>query len=115
MYNSLIKQGTGEKLDVMDDIYNEMWSCVMEKKLPIFAPYIMELIEETWQSVRGALLMHSIPLTLTTHEVKSHRIETHSILVEDAPPVVEKQPSWVSKLARHMQQIFCLPAAINKR
>ncbi|KAK1609042.1 hypothetical protein QYE76_032715 [Lolium multiflorum] len=38
MANSHAKQGTGERLDVMDYIYNEMWSCVMEKKLPIFAP-----------------------------------------------------------------------------
>ncbi|KAK1651998.1 hypothetical protein QYE76_069803 [Lolium multiflorum] len=38
MANSFAKKGTGEKLDVMDYIYNEMWSCVMEKKLPLFAP-----------------------------------------------------------------------------
>ncbi|KAK1614654.1 hypothetical protein QYE76_020171 [Lolium multiflorum] len=37
MANSFAKKGTGEKLDVMDYIYNEMWSCVMEKKLPSFA------------------------------------------------------------------------------
>jgi hypothetical protein len=30
MANSFAKQGTGEKLDVMDHIYYEMWSCVME-------------------------------------------------------------------------------------
>src|SRR5215208_1476091 len=32
MANSFAKRGTGEKLDVMDYIYNEMWSSVMEKK-----------------------------------------------------------------------------------
>ncbi|KAK1649515.1 hypothetical protein QYE76_067320 [Lolium multiflorum] len=50
MANSHAKQGTGEKLDVMDYIYNEMWTCVMEKKLPLFAPFIMKLIEDTWMS-----------------------------------------------------------------
>jgi hypothetical protein len=78
MYNSLTKQGTGEKLDVMDYIYNEMWSCVMEKKLPTFAPYIMRLIEDTWTNTRGTLLMHTFPLRLTTHELKKLCIKTHS-------------------------------------
>jgi hypothetical protein len=113
LYNSLVKKGTGEKLDVMDYIYNEMWSCVMEKKLPIYVSYIMKLIEDTWRTTREAPLIHFIPLTITAHEVKCLRIKTHNAQIEDAPPVVEKQPSWVSKLAHRMQQLFCLTAAIN--
>ncbi|KAK1642218.1 hypothetical protein QYE76_060023 [Lolium multiflorum] len=72
--NSHAKQGTGERLDVMNDIYNEMWSCVMEKKLPIFAPYIMKLLQDSWISTRQAPLIHSIALNITAHEVKSLRL-----------------------------------------
>ena len=39
MYNSFIMQGKGMKLDVMDYIYNELWTFVMEKKLPPYAPF----------------------------------------------------------------------------
>ena len=106
MYNSFIKQGKGEKLDVMDYIYNEMWSFVMEKKLPPFAPFLMKLIEDTWLYVRGVPLEHPIPITV--HEVKKLRIKTHAEPREDQPIVEETTPSWVKKLARRMRQSFCL-------
>jgi hypothetical protein len=113
--NSHANQGTCERLDVVDYIYNEMWSCVMEKKLPIFAPYIMKLIEDSWISTHQAPLIHSISLNITAHEVKTLRTKHHNTPLEDVPPVHEKQPSWVSKLARHMKQIFCLTSAVNQR
>ncbi|KAK1698820.1 hypothetical protein QYE76_015517, partial [Lolium multiflorum] len=115
MANSFAKKGTGEKLDVMDYIYHEMWSCVMEKKLPAFAPYIMKLIEDTWMETCQARLVQSIPLTLTSHEVKSLRAKRHNSPLEDVNPMDEKPPSWASKLARRMRQIFCLTSAVNHR
>ncbi|KAK1650815.1 hypothetical protein QYE76_068620 [Lolium multiflorum] len=115
MANSFAKKGTGEKLDVMDYIYNEMWSCVMEKKLPSYAPYIMKLIEDTWIDSCQTSLIHSIPLNITMHEVKVLRTKRHNSPIEDVPPMDEKPPSWASKLARRMRQIFCLTAAVNHR
>ncbi|KAK1667120.1 hypothetical protein QYE76_055279 [Lolium multiflorum] len=115
MANSFAKKGTGEKLDVMDYIYHEMWSCVMEKKLPAYAPYIMKLIEDTWMETCQARLVQSIPLTLTSHEVKSLRAKRHNSPLEDVNPMNEKPPSWASKLARRMRQIFCLTSAVNHR
>ncbi|KAK1602558.1 hypothetical protein QYE76_037407 [Lolium multiflorum] len=115
MANSFAKKGTGEKLDVMDYIYNEMWSCVMEKKLPAYAPYIMKLIEDTWIDSCQTSLIHSIPLNITMHEVKVLRTKRHNSPIEDVPPMDEKPPSWASKLARRMRQIFCLTAAVNHR
>ncbi|KAK1628842.1 hypothetical protein QYE76_003157 [Lolium multiflorum] len=115
MANSFAKMGTGEKLDVMDYIYNEMWSCVMEKKLPSFAPYIMKLIEDTWVDSCQTSLIHSIPLNITMHDVKVLRTKRHNSPIEDVPPMDEKPPSWASKLARRMRQIFCLTAAVNHR
>ncbi|KAK1681786.1 hypothetical protein QYE76_042634 [Lolium multiflorum] len=115
MANSFAKKGTGEKLDVMDYIYNEMWSCVMEKKLPSYAPYIMKLIEDTWIDSCKTSLIHSIPLNITMHEVKVLRTKRHNSPIEDVPPMDEKPPSWASKLARRMRQIFCLTAAVNHR
>ncbi|KAK1661718.1 hypothetical protein QYE76_049877, partial [Lolium multiflorum] len=103
------------KLDVMDYIYHEMWSCVMEKKLPAYAPYIMKLIEDTWMETCQARLVQSIPLTLTSHEVKSLRAKRHNSPLEDVNPMDEKPPSWASKLARRMRQIFCLTSAVNHR
>jgi hypothetical protein len=111
MYNSLLKQGTGGKLDVMDYFYHEMWSCVMEMKLPAFVPFIMKLIEDSWLALRCTPLMHFVPLNLSTHEVKKLRIKTHSVPVEVAPSVHDQD----SKLACRLQQVFCLNAAINKR
>ncbi|KAK1664164.1 hypothetical protein QYE76_052323 [Lolium multiflorum] len=115
MANSFAKKGTGEKLDVMDYIYNEMWSCVMEKKLPSFAPYIMKLIEDTWIDSCQTSLIHSIPLNITMHDVKVLRTKRHNSPIEDVPPTDEKPPSWASKLARRMRHIFCLTAAVNHR
>ncbi|KAK1605514.1 hypothetical protein QYE76_029187 [Lolium multiflorum] len=115
MANSFAKRGTGEKIDVMDYIYNEMWSCVMEKKLPAYAPYIMKLIEDTWVDTCQTSLIHSIPLNVTMHDVKVLRTKRHNTPIEDVPPKDEKPPSWASKLARHMRQIFCLTAAVNHR
>ncbi|KAK1628973.1 hypothetical protein QYE76_003288 [Lolium multiflorum] len=115
MANSFAKKGTGEKLDVMDYIYNEMWSCVMEKKLPAFAPFIMKLIEDTWAATCSARLIHSIPLNVTSHEVKVLRVKRHNTPIEDVAPMDEKPPSWASKLARRMRQIFCLTSAVNHR
>ncbi|KAK1665198.1 hypothetical protein QYE76_053357 [Lolium multiflorum] len=115
MANSFAKKGTGEKLDVMDYIYNEMWSCVMEKKLPSYAPYIMKLIEDTWVDSCQTSLIHSIPLNVTMHDVKVLRTKRHNSPIEDVPPMDEKPPSWASKLARRMRQIFCLTAAVNHR
>ncbi|KAK1648245.1 hypothetical protein QYE76_066050 [Lolium multiflorum] len=86
MANSFAKRGTGEKLDVMDYIYNEMWSCVMEKKLPAYAPYIMKLIEDTWVDSCQTSLIHSIPLNVTMHDVKVLRTKRHNSPIEDVPP-----------------------------
>jgi len=113
MYNSFIMQGKGVKLDVMDYIYNEMWSFVMEKKLPPFAPFLMKLIEDTWLLVRGVSLVHLIPLII--HEVKKLRVKTHAEPREDHPIVEEETPSWVKKLTRRMRQSFCLKVDIHKR
>ncbi|KAK1680925.1 hypothetical protein QYE76_041773 [Lolium multiflorum] len=115
MANSFAKRGTGEKIDVMDYIYNEMWSCVMEKKLPAYAPYIMKLIEDTWVATCQTSLIHSITLNVTMHDVKVLRTKRHNTPIEDVPPKDEKPPSWASKLARRMRQIFCLTAAVNRR
>jgi hypothetical protein len=115
MANSFAKKGTGERLDVMDYIYHEMWSCVMEKKLPSFAPYIMKLIEDTWVDTCESTLLHSIPLNITSHEVKVLRTKRHNSPIEDVTPMDEKLPSWASKLARRMRQIFCLTSAVNHR
>ncbi|KAK1667726.1 hypothetical protein QYE76_055885 [Lolium multiflorum] len=109
MANSFAKRGTGEKIDVMDYIYNEMWSCVMEKKLPAYAPYIMKLIEDTWVDTCRTSLIHSIPLNVTMHDVKVLRTKRHNTPTEDVPPKDEKPPSWASKLARRMRQIFASP------
>ncbi|KAK1610252.1 hypothetical protein QYE76_033925 [Lolium multiflorum] len=115
MANSFARKGTGEMLDVMDYIYNEMWSCVMEKKLPSFAPFIMKLIEDTWAATCSARLIHSIPLNVTSHEVKVLRVKRHNTPIEDVAPMDEKPPSWAYKLARRMRQIFCLTSAVNHR
>ncbi|KAK1647072.1 hypothetical protein QYE76_064877 [Lolium multiflorum] len=99
MANSFAKKGTGERLDVMDYIYHEMWSCVMEKKLPSFAPYIMKLIEDTWVDTfnHRQYQQHA--------EAKKSRVRQKSIMraleVEVSPPGSEEnitpEAEWVSQ------------------
>jgi hypothetical protein len=35
---------TLEPLDVMNYIYKEMYECIVNKKTPVYAPYVMKLI-----------------------------------------------------------------------
>jgi len=37
---------TCEGIDVMDFIFQEMWLCFLNKKTPVYAPYVMKLIIE---------------------------------------------------------------------
>ena len=44
--------GTGEferwKIDVMDYLYHEIYAAVRDKKVPMYAPYVMMLIKKKW-------------------------------------------------------------------
>ncbi|KAK1620499.1 hypothetical protein QYE76_026016 [Lolium multiflorum] len=109
MANSFAKKGTDERLDVMDYIYNEMWSCVMEKKLPSFAPYIMKLIEDTWVDTCQTTLLHSIPLNITSHEVKVLRTKRHNSPIEDVPPWMRGHLAGLPSLLAACVRSFASP------
>ena len=43
-----LRKGSGEKLDVMNVIFEELWLAIIDKRVPIYAPYIMKLIVGKW-------------------------------------------------------------------
>ena len=77
LVNARKMQGKGIKLDIMDYIYHEMWTATMERKLPPFAPYIMMLIESTWEATKGTALTASVPVSFIDQEKKKLRVKTH--------------------------------------
>ena len=42
------KRGSGEKLDVMNVLFEELWLSIIEQRAPGYAPYIMKLIVGKW-------------------------------------------------------------------
>ena len=38
-------EGDDVKVDVMDYIYHEIYKCIMDRKAPVYAPFIMKLID----------------------------------------------------------------------
>src|SRR5664279_2896712 len=79
------KNGSKEKLDVMDFIYNEMWLAMLDQRAPVYGPYLMKLICAKWAAAKeGEDLMDG--LKLTKHLVKRLRVNTHKPIVETGGP-----------------------------
>ena len=113
MYNARKMQGKGIKMDVMDYICNEMWIFTMEKKVPTFAPYIMQLIEDTWLATKNTALSASVPVSLIPQEKKKPRVKTHKEPKTAPGDDNEKAPSWAKSLAPRVRKTFCLTMDVH--
>ena len=118
------EKNTQQVLDVSHVMWSELRSAVFERKCPIYGPYLMKLIEETWAStfpeemlVTGDLVSHEvIKLRQKEHwgtpaapEVEAHASESEGDDEPDYEPPSE-EPTWAAKLKQKMKKLFCIQA-----
>src|SRR4051794_11822813 len=66
-------QGTQMTLDVCSIMYEELYTAVMDRKVPIYGPYLQVLFEKTWDDT---FANEPLPVgPLTKHEVVQLRIK----------------------------------------
>ena len=120
--NSKEKQGTGEKLDVMDIIYNELWLTVIDKRAPIYGPFLMKLIRKKYLALTKEDIMKD-GSPITKHPTKELRVKKHTPPVATAepsdPPVsrvgkrasasssLSVEPSWFKNFKVKAKKAFC--------
>ena len=62
------EENTGESLDISHVMWSDLVTAISERKCPIYAPFIMFLIEKAW--------MHTYPnVVLETGELIPHEIK----------------------------------------
>ena len=134
---SKVNQGTGNKLDVMDFMYNEMWNTVIGRRAPIYGPYIMKLIRHKWlHAYKEDIMQDGSPIK--TFKPKQLRIKSHdppkpqaefaaaeaaaaafeetagdTTASGSAPPFEE--PSWFKKLQIKMKRGLCFKLDLEDR
>ena len=86
--NLLIYAHEGRKVDVLNFMYEEMKSCVYDKKSCVFPPFIQALIEMKYREKDR--LLHKFPITLCKRHV-NYRPLVH----EDLLSLVGKEPRLV--------------------
>ena len=121
------EENTGDSLDISHVMWSELVSAISERKCPIYGPFIMLLIEKSWERVYPKVLLETGDLV--SHEIKSLRkkenwgtaapcssvppgaadMETEADADDDddyEPSGAE--PSWAKKLKRKMKKLFCM-------
>ena len=66
---------TGETLDISHVMWSELLSAITERKCPIYAPYLMLLIEKAWAHTYPGVLLETGEMV--SHEVKRLRQKEH--------------------------------------
>ena len=121
------KQGTGQKIDVMDVIYNELWYTVIDKRAPIFGPFIMKLIRKKYLALTKEDIMKE-GLPIIKHLSKDLRVKSHKVSTVTAEPSApstsrvgkrasasrasassssDVEPSWFKQFKDKAKQAFC--------
>jgi hypothetical protein len=123
------KVGSGATFDVSKWLWEEMYSMVINRKVPIYAPFIMCFLNSVW-AVRRPGEPLSSPDNLTNHEVKQLRKKKHAeprfpaddpedvfatSSDEDFELEAGAKPSWVAKLTAKVKKTFCLQTHIQKK
>ena len=122
-------QGKGKKLDVMDWMWNDLWSTIIDRRAPIYGPYIMKLIRRKWALKKNGEDIMKDGSPVVAHLVKELRIKAHlppktkpidpEVAAEaerasgSAPPLEE--PSWFKKLQIKAKRAFCLKLDLEDR
>ena len=66
---------TGDSLDISHVMWSELLSAITERKCPIYAPYLMLLIEKAWAHTYPGVLLETGEMI--SHEVKRLRQKEH--------------------------------------
>jgi hypothetical protein len=75
LYLTYHNRGTGQQLDVMDYIWEGLWTCIISRKAPVYAPYIMRFIASRWEAMELGNLMEICHCTM--HKPKDLRVKVH--------------------------------------
>ena len=70
------KRGSGATFDVSKWMWEEMYNMVWYRKVPIYAPFVMQFLNSVW-AVRSPGEPLTTPANLTEHEVKVLRKKKH--------------------------------------
>ena len=129
--NSYELRGKGQKLDVMDVIYNEIWGTVIDRRAPIFGPYLMRLIRNKWwHATKEDITKDGSRLVL--HRVKKLNVKEHVVKAAapsdapSAPPAARAgrrsatksqmdEPTWAQLLKIKVKRAFCFKIDLEDR
>jgi hypothetical protein len=76
MLQTHLRRDSCEKLDVMDCLWYQIYYCMVDRRSPAFAPYIMKLIFATWEKkFQGKKRLEAA--VLTPHLSKKFQIKSH--------------------------------------
>lgn len=124
------EKGKGIPLDVPNYLWHEMFSVVMNRKVPTFAPYIMSFISAKWDERRPGEPLVRNANSLTIHDTKKLKIKQHEksrvtadeeeVFADSSnsdfelPPQAQK-PNWATRLQNKLSKTFCLQTDIQHR
>jgi hypothetical protein len=105
LINTLYHLERGKKFDIMDYIFEELHTCVYDRKCPILAPYIQQVIERCI----GVTLANTYPRT-------SHKMQTYpKPKVLPPPPQVGPSAAPDGQWKSMMKKIFCMQVDTHKQ
>ena len=110
-------------------MWNDLWSTIIDRRAPIYGPYIMKLIRRKWALKKNGEDIMKDGSPVVAHLVKELRIKSHAppktkpidpeTATEaerasgSAPPIEE--PSWFKKLQIKAKRAFCLKLDLEDR
>ncbi|KAI4991996.1 hypothetical protein ZWY2020_040382 [Hordeum vulgare] len=114
-------------LGIAHVIFHELWNCIMNRKVPIYGPYVFAYIQKRWHDIylidpfpiQAHYLVHD-PIKLRIKDkwanpsTSSQPVDTDTETVAGGGPASHTRssamPSWVVKLKDQMKTLFCMHA-----
>ncbi|KAK1627091.1 hypothetical protein QYE76_001406 [Lolium multiflorum] len=112
------------KLDMMDYLWEEFWSCIMSRKSPVFAPYFMCFICSRWENAGYG--KHLDDVNYLPHKHKDLKVKAHPLpprlpandefAEEDSymEYVLPADSGWFARIEAKLAKMFCLKSDINR-
>ncbi|KAI5019043.1 hypothetical protein ZWY2020_043931 [Hordeum vulgare] len=114
-------------LDIVDVMFHELWNCIMNRKVPIYGPYMFAYIQKRWNDIylidpfpiQADYFVHD-PIKLRIKDkwanpsTSSQPMDTDTETVAGGGPASHTRssamPYWVVKLKDQMKTLFCMQA-----
>ena len=115
------------QLDIADVMFTELWNCIINRKVPIYGPYLFAYICHKWQHAypdevlyaQSDYIVHD-PIKLrikdkwTNPSSSSQQMDTDTETAAGRGPASQPRssamPSWAIKLQDKMKTLFCMQA-----